>query len=265
MAKTVFITGASSGIGEATARLFVEKGWQVAATSKEWRGDRQSSANLLELEADVRDSGAMQKAIQAAVDRFGGIDVVVNNAGFGLLGPVESFTPEQIEEQFAVNVTGLINTTRLAIPHLRKSRGTIVNIASMMGRISFPFFSAYAASKWAVEGFSESLMLELEPHGVRVKVVEPGTIKTRFFEDAITTGLENPTYAQSWRDVLSYVKARGSTGASPDMAARVIYNAATDRSRKLRYRVDLISRLLPFARATLPLRLYHFFLGRVVR
>src|SRR4051812_33583886 len=183
MEKVILITGASSGIGNETAKLFQTKNWKVSATmrSPEKAEDLQRIADIECFRIDVTDQESIREAIQATLAKFGRIDTVVNNAGYGLAGPFEAATTVQIEKQFQTNVFGLMNVCREILPYFREQkRGIIVNVASMGGRITFPFYSLYHATKWAVEGFSESLQYEIEQFNIRVKIVEPGPIKTEF-------------------------------------------------------------------------------------
>lgn len=240
MAKTVFITGASSGIGKATAQWFAQQGWDVIATvrSPDRVPDLAKMERITVLRLDVTDTSTIHQAVEQALALFGQIDVLVNNAGYPLLGPFEASTPEQIQQQFATNVFGLMEVTRAFLPHFRQQRqGTIINIASMGGRITFPFYSLYHATKWAVEGFSESLQYELEPLGIQIKIVEPGPIKTDFY-DRSQDVLSQPgltAYDDLAKQIIPNMEKAGATGASPEVVARVIYQAATDRSSKLRY------------------------------
>jgi NAD(P)-dependent dehydrogenase (short-subunit alcohol dehydrogenase family) len=186
--KTVFITGASIGIGRATAELFQSKGWNVVATMRNPEAGAAVSGNsnpaLAELEnvlvtkLDVNDQASIDSAIAAAIARFGSIDVLVNNAGFGIYGILEATSLDQLRQQFETNVIGLLATTKAVIPGFRKQHsGVIVNIGSIAGRISLPAGTPYNGSKFAVEGITEALSYEMRAIGVRVKLVEPGFIK----------------------------------------------------------------------------------------
>jgi len=185
MEKVVLITGASSGIGNESAKLFQSKNWKVAATmrSPEKAEDLQRIVDIACIRLDVTDPESIRSAIKESLEKFGRIDAVVNNAGYGLVGPFEAATDEQIERQFQTNVFGLMNVCREILPYFREQkRGFIVNVASLGGRVSFPFYSIYNSTKWAVEGFSEALRYELEPLHIRVKIIEPGPIKTDFYD-----------------------------------------------------------------------------------
>lgn len=183
MNKTILITGASSGIGKATANYFAEKGWNVVATMRNTADGEELTKleNVLVTKLDVTDETNIKEAIEKAVEKFGTIDILVNNAGYGAIGALESFPMENIRRQFDVNVFGLLATTRAVLPVMRKQKsGKIVNISSVVGRIAMPISSLYNATKWAVEGITEALQYELKPLGIDVKLVEPGAIETDF-------------------------------------------------------------------------------------
>jgi NAD(P)-dependent dehydrogenase (short-subunit alcohol dehydrogenase family) len=255
MTQTVFITGASSGIGRSTALYFLERGWNVAATmrSPDKAGDGLKGDRALALRLDVTDGESIQAATEQAFTRFGAVDVLVNNAGYGTVGPFEASTPEQVDRQIATNVTGLMNVTRAFLPHLRERRsGVIVNVASVGGRITFPLYSLYHATKWAVEGFSEALIYELEPFGIRVKIIEPGPIKTDFYDRSLDV-MSKPgltAYDEFVARAMPALQKAGATAPGPEVVARVIYRAATDGRRRLRYPANsagvlMLRRLLP--------------------
>src|SRR2546428_12594266 len=183
MTPTVLITGSSSGIGKACAQLFVARGWNVAATARDptalagWA----PTTHALALRLDVTNEETIAAAFAATTARFGSIEVLVNNAGYGVFGPLEGITPEQLERQFQTNVFGVAAMIRHVLPIMRQRRqGTIINMSSIAGRTADPFASAYGATKFAIEGLSESLRFELKAHGVRVKLIEPGHFKTDF-------------------------------------------------------------------------------------
>ncbi|HZH96384.1 MAG TPA: SDR family oxidoreductase, partial [Flavisolibacter sp.] len=181
--KTVFITGASSGFGLETAKFFQKKGWNVIATMRTPENDSALSAlpNVIVSKLDVVDKQSIGNAVATGIERFGCIDVLVNNAGYGTLGVLEAASDEEIIKQFDVNVFGVINVTKAILPVMRKNKsGVIINISSVGGRITFPYFSLYHATKFAVEGLTESLQYELSPLGIQVKLIEPGGYKTKF-------------------------------------------------------------------------------------
>lgn len=256
MNKTVFITGASSGIGRAAAQLFLQQGWNVAATMRTPDKEKGlTGANLKLIQLDVTDSNSIKAAISEAISHFGQIDVLINNAGYGSVGIFEAFTPEQIHRQFDTNVFGLMNVTAQVLPHFRKNKtGTIINVASIGGKVTFPLYSLYHSSKWAVEGFSESLHYELRNLGIKVKIVEPGVIKTDFYsrsQDMINDeNLEE--YQHYLKTVFNNTQSSGTNGESPEVVAKAIYKAATDGSKKLRYPVGSPANWLLPLRKLLP-------------
>jgi NADP-dependent 3-hydroxy acid dehydrogenase YdfG len=257
MAKTVLITGASSGIGEATVRQFQGEGWNVAATMRSPQKLAQDSTSITQLDRvicpklDVSDVDSIQGAVAQTLDAFGQIDVLVNNAGYALLGPFEATDPEQIRQQFDTNVFGLMAVTRAVLPHFRdRNAGTLINVASIGGRMAFPLYSSYHATKWAVEGFSESLQYELEEFNIRVKIIEPGPIKTDFYgrSEAIAQKAGLTAYDGIVQKVTPNLKKAGQGGSPPEVTAKIIYTAATDGSQKLRYPAGGNAGLLLFLR-----------------
>jgi len=255
MEKVVLITGASSGIGKETAKLFQVKNWKVAATmrSPEKAEDLQRIADIETFRMDVTDNDSIRSAVAGTLEKFGRIDVVVNNAGYGLLGPFEAASPEQIERQFQTNVFGVFNVCREIIPYFRKEKlGTIVNITSLGGRVALPFSSLYSATKFAIEGFTESLSYELEPFNIRVKLIEPGPIKTDFYDRsqdiARKEGLS--VYDHRLEPFLDFMNKGGHDAPDGSVVAQTIYDAVTDGSKKLRYPVN--TKGLLALRRTLP-------------
>ncbi len=268
--KTIFITGTSSGIGRATVKYFLEKGWNVIATMRfpEKETEFKNSESLLLEKVDVTDSNTIADAFKSGINKFGKIDVIANNAGYGLLGPLENTTEEQVKNEFDVNVLGTINTIRIAIPHFRENgSGKIINIASMLGRITLPFMSVYAASKHAVEGLSEDLYYELKDFNIQVKVIEPGTIHTDFFTNSLVRA-ESETvkaYDDYWHPYIKNMIERGNNGKDPALAAKVIFKAANDNGHRLRFKVDTTAKMLILLRKTHPLWLFQWIISKVVR
>ncbi len=254
--STVLITGASSGIGKAAALLFQQRGWNVVATMRS--PDKVSALQGLErlicVQLDVTEPTTIEAAITKAMDEFGSIDVVVNNAGYGLMGPFEACTLDQIRRQFETNVFGLMAVSQAVLPHFRaRKSGTLINISSIGGRLTFPLYSLYHSTKWAVEGFSESLQYELAPLNIRVKVVEPGPIKTDFYERSADRNPKlDPDYQGFYDHIMPKLDQAGSTGSPPEAVAEVIFKAATDRSDRLRYAAGKFIGLLLVVRKLLP-------------
>jgi NAD(P)-dependent dehydrogenase (short-subunit alcohol dehydrogenase family) len=184
--KTWFITGASRGFGLLIARAALARGDKVVATARNPQSVIEAlgaTPNLLALPLDVSDEAAAQAAARQAVERFGRIDVLVNNAGYGLLGAVEESSGEEVRKVYETNVFGLLNVTRAVLPVLRRQRaGHVINLSSVGGYAAYHGWGVYGSTKFAVEGISEALALELKPLGVHVTVVEPGFFRTDFLD-----------------------------------------------------------------------------------
>lgn len=242
MAQTVLITGCSSGIGAAAVRRFAEQGWNVAATQRNPAAAHFESGtgSVATLSLDVTEPRSVSAAVGQVIERFGKIDVLINNAGYGLFGPFESATHDVIERQFQTNVFGVFAVTRAVLPNMReRAAGVIINVASLTGLIAMPLYSLYAASKFAVVGFSESLSHELAPLGIRVKVIAPGAVATDFSGRSLARTFDGDggPYADSIRKVTDVFAAnRGTSNAStPEQLAQALYDAATDGSAQVRY------------------------------
>lgn len=241
MKKTVLITGASSGFGKVTAKLFHAHGWNVIATmrSPEKETELAALSNVLVSKLDVTDILSIQNTVAAGIEKFGKIDVLVNNAGYGAMGALEAATDEQVKQQFDVNFFGLIDVTKAVLPGMRQHRsGVIINVSSVGGRVTFPFCSLYHATKFAVEGLTESLQYELNPFGIRLKIVEPGGYKTEFAGRSMTLfntdGYDEYKLAfNKFTDVIDNWPMSENIGEVAD----TIYEAATDDNEKLRYPV----------------------------
>lgn len=259
MEKVVLITGASTGIGNETAKLFQVKNWKVAATMRnpESAEDLERMADIECIRMDVTDPESVKSAIAETLENFGRIDVIVNNAGFAVVGPFEAATQEQIEKQINTNVYGVMNVCREVLPYFREQgRGTIVNVASMGGRMTFPLYSLYHASKWALEGFSEALQYEVKDFGIKIKIIEPGPIKTDFYSrsQSITKKEGLTAYDGFVARALPNLQKAGESAPDGKIVAQVIYDAAIDDSWKMRYPVN--SRLVLTLRRLLPDRLF---------
>ncbi|MDB5097709.1 MAG: oxidoreductase, short chain dehydrogenase/reductase family [Cyanobacteria bacterium RYN_339] len=269
MPKTVLITGASAGLGRSVAERFQREGWNVVATMR--RPAEEQTLTQLDrvacLALDVTDEASVQAAVAEAIARFGQLDVVINNAGYGLSGVFESLSPDQIRRQFDTNVFGVMAVTRAVLPHFRERRaGTIVNVASMGGRLTLPLYSPYHATKWAVEGFTESLRYELAQLGIRVKLVEPGVIRTDFYGRSGDTGDDEgvPAAYQAYaRRVRQNLSPDEKSGASAEEVAATVWRAATDGRNRLRYVVGRDARQLLLLRRLLPDFLFFKVVGSV--
>lgn len=241
MPRTVLITGASTGIGRATAERFQREGWNVGATMRSPNDGQELSAlpNVHVIRLDVTDPESITSAVAEVTERFGSIYALINNAGFGAYGPLEITSAETIRRQLDTNVIGLLEVTQAVIPVMRnQGEGVIVNISSVGGRLAFPFGSLYHGSKFAVEGISEALVYELLPVGIRVKVVEPGDVATDFAgrSSVFTMDPEGGPYRETQQSVMTNWGARMQENiGNADDVADVIFTAATDGSNQLRY------------------------------
>lgn len=243
MKKTVLITGASSGFGKATAKYFAEHGWNVIATMRQREREQEltSMSDVLVNRLDVQDTQSVVESIQTGIARFGQIDALVNNAGFGLFGLFETTPVEKIKEQFDVNVFGVMTVTREILPHFRKNKsGLILNVSSGAGVFTLPMISLYCASKFALEGFSESFSYELASQNIVMKIIEPGgVVSTNFGKRSGTEAAHNVSLADYDAFVAGtnaiFAGLRAARLASEEDVAKVIFEAATDGTNRLRY------------------------------
>jgi NAD(P)-dependent dehydrogenase (short-subunit alcohol dehydrogenase family) len=269
MPNTVLITGASTGIGNATARRCLEQGWNVIATMRnpDQASELAQFPNCLRLALDVTQPEMMPGVVEAGISRFGAIDVLINNAGYALVGPFEVCAETEIRRQFETNVFGLMAMTRAVLPHFRQRRsGTIINIASIGGQMAFPLYSSYHSTKWAVEGFTESLRYELAPLNIQVKLIEPGPIKTDFYQRSLQIAKrEDLTAYDAYVDqVYPALEKAGEQGSPPEVVAQAIYQAMTDRTDRLRYPTGGNAGALIGLRKILPDALWQAFLQKVM-
>ncbi|MEM9630512.1 MAG: SDR family oxidoreductase [Pseudomonadota bacterium] len=241
MSGTILITGASTGIGRTTADLFLNNGWNVIATmrSPENAGDLADHANVLVTRLDVTDEASITSAVDQAISRFGTIDVLLNNAGYGAYGPLEATPMEKIRRQFDTNVIGLLAVTKAVLPIFRAQKsGTIVNISSIGGQITFPLGTLYHGTKFAVEGLSEALHFELEAIGVKMKIVEPGMIRTDFGGRSFDFSNDETMseYQETIQKLFAVFGEAANGGSEPSVVADIIWQAVTDGTNQLRYR-----------------------------
>ncbi|WP_413723367.1 SDR family oxidoreductase [Sodalis sp. RH24] len=261
MAKTLLITGTSSGIGLAAAGYFADQGWNVVATLRHPQPESPLAGrdNILLTRLDVEDAHSIGDAIDAGMQRFGAIDTLVNNAGFGQFGLFEAVTEAQIQRQFAVNVFGVMAVTRALLPHFRRQgSGTVINLSSGAGLFTLPMISLYCASKFALEGFSEALAYELAAVGIGVKLVIPhgGVTETRFVERQGEYQAQDKGLTDYALFIAKTQRAFAALGAARTISAldvaKVIHEAATDGSDRLRYLIGDDSRGFIRARRELP-------------
>jgi NAD(P)-dependent dehydrogenase (short-subunit alcohol dehydrogenase family) len=249
------VTGASSGIGEAAARKLAAAGFTVYGTSRKAAAGEEREG-IVFLPLDVTDDGSVAAAVREVLDRSGRIDVLVNNAGLGIAGAAEESSIEQARALFDTNLFGSIRMTRAVLPQMRKQgSGRVINLSSAQGLVPAPFAALYAATKHAIEGYSESLDHEVREYGVRVLLVEPAYTRTSFDTNAIPADEPLPLYARrrEIRDGLMAEAIKG--GEEPSVVGETIVAAATDRRPKLRYPAGKfarrVSRLRRYAPSTL--------------
>jgi short-subunit dehydrogenase len=259
--RTILITGASSGIGYATANYFAKNNWLVFATMRNTQDFVNSDPkHIIPLTLDVTDKQSIKYCLGEVLEKTNKLDVIVNNAGLGGYGAFELSTAEQRQQMYDVNVFGLMNVIQEVLPHFRAMKsGLIINVSSIGGRMTYPLYSIYHSTKWAVEGFSESLNYELKHFGIRVKLVEPGVTKSNFVYGAqmmfkSTTIVDYNSYMNKL-----YLKVNETVARAipPEKVAEKIFVAATDKNEKLRYPVgNNQSIMLLKLRQILPLKLF---------
>lgn len=268
--QVVLITGCSTGIGLATARRLVAAGHVVFATARRAESVEELSrlagdfprGSLSACRLDVTDPGTIEQAVARVVEAHGRIDALVNNAGYGQLGAIEELSDEEVQRQLDVNVLGVLRVTRAVLPTMRRNRsGRLINVSSAAGHFALPFMGIYASSKFALEGVSDALRVELRPFGIHVVLVEPGAIATNFdrnAESAIGPKIGAPDspytkYFERMRTRLSADRIRRSLPA--DAVAAVIERALLAKRPKAHYPVGLMAALAPWARCLVPTRL----------
>jgi len=252
----VLITGCSSGFGKASAELFLARGWNVIATMRSPKPELfESNDRLLVTSLDVTNTTSVSDAIAQGVAQFGKIDILVNNAGIGMFGAHEVMSDEVIRQVFETNTFGVMAVNRAIAPHMReRGSGTIINVTSSVGIAPMPLVAAYSASKYAIEGFSESLAYELSPFGVRVKIVQPGLAPSTSFA-ANSGGRCDNTIPAAYADYAGrYLKSMQeypTAYTSAEDVAETVYAAATDGRDKLRYPAGADSKMLAELRESL--------------
>lgn len=265
--RAVLITGCSSGIGQATAVRLAREGWAVYATARKVKDlEAAQAAGCRALALDVTDEASMTQAVNAVEAAHGAVSVLVNNAGYSQTGAIEAVPLERVRQQFETNVFGLVRLTQRVLPGMRRQGfGYIVNLSSMGGKLVFPGFGYYHATKFAVEAISDALRFEVQRFGIRVIVIEPGLIKTGFSDAAAATAdvdTQDGTYGafhralvQSTRD--SYTKGPlALLAGTPEDVADTIAKAVTARRPRTRYTVSPSARLFLAQRRLMSDRLW---------
>ncbi|MGB8024982.1 MAG: SDR family oxidoreductase, partial [Nitrososphaeraceae archaeon] len=242
--KVAVVTCSSSGIGYEISLMLARNGFLTYATMR----NLNKSENIKKVatkenlpihihQLDVTDDVSVKNTVQAILSETGRIDLLVNNAGYGLNGAFEDLAMDEIKAQYETNVFGLIRTTQSVLPIMRRQKyGIIVNISSGAGRFGFPGGSAYVSTKFAVEGLSESMSYELEPFGIKVVIVEPGVIRTNFVTVVAKKSQDpNSTYSQIMQKTATVFENMMANASSPDLVAKVVLNAVTNENPNLRY------------------------------
>lgn len=250
--KIAIVTGASSGIGAATAELLANSGYKVYGTSRKVSQATQHSYEMIALNVNSEES--IEAALKEIIRMEGRIDLVVNNAGFGVApGGAEESSIEQSKMMFDTNFFGIVRMTRAVVPYMRKQgEGRIINIGSILGLIPAPYMATYAATKHAVEGFSESLDHELRTRGIRVSVVEPGYTNTQFEANAPEVDAKLDEYNIARKALAKLIKIAVAGGDDPKVVANVVLKAANAKHPKLRYAAGKLACRLSFLRRFAP-------------
>jgi NAD(P)-dependent dehydrogenase (short-subunit alcohol dehydrogenase family) len=246
--KVSIVTGSSSGIGLETALILARNGYFTYATMRTPEKDasiktavEKENLPIKVIQLDVTDDESLKNAINHVTSEAGRIDVLVNNAGYGLVGALEDLSMEEIKTQFETNLFGLVRVIQAVLPTMRRQRsGRILNLSSGAGLFGYPGGSAYVSTKFAVEGLSESIAYELEPFGIKVILIEPGFIQTNFANSmVIAKKAQDPTspYSQMMQRIVASSNKLAKNGSSADLVANVILDAATNPSPRLRYLV----------------------------
>lgn len=266
MKKIILITGSSSGIGLATARQLIAEGHTVYASTRNNKSEHiinEIGGHPVRIE--MTDPSTMEQAVKEIIEKEGRIDVLFNNAGYGLYGAVEDVTIDEARHQFEVNLFGLARLTQLVLPHMRaQGQGIVINTSSIGGKVHTPLGAWYHATKHALEGWSDCLRLELEPHGINVVIIEPGMIQTQFAQTMIQT-LQDKDRTGAYDELTNAMvkageDADGFDGSGPQVIADVVSRAiAADRPRT-RYHAGKLSTLVLTARRWLSDRMYDKFI-----
>lgn len=251
-AQVVLITGASSGIGQACAQYLARQGYRVFGTS---RRPGASTADFQMIPMDVTDEDSVRRGVEEVIRQAGRLDVLVNNAGFGIAGAVEDTSPEEALAQLETNFFGVLRLCRAVLPIMRaQGSGTIVNIGSLAGLIALPFQGLYSASKFALEGLSEALRMEVQPFGIRVVLIEPGDVRTNFTSSRRRTQASaGSPYAERMERALAVAEYDEQHGVPPEAVARVLGRILRLRHPRLRYRAgSLFQKFAASAKRFLP-------------
>lgn len=249
--QVVLITGASSGIGKATAGILAKAGYCVFGTSRNPSSNEGNGFGMLEL--DVCSDDSVKTCFEQLMNKAGRLDILINNAGAGFRGAIEESGLEETWSVFEVNFFGLLRTTKLALPIMRRQGGgLIINISSIVGRVAAPYSGIYSASKFAVEGYTEALRYEVAQFGIKVSLVEPGVIVTNFNAAAPYSREEIPAYNRLRRQTKERIGGAYGTSPGPEIVARAIYRIIRSKKPRLRYLVGRDAKVAARGKRWLP-------------
>ena len=254
--QVVLITGVSSGNGQAMAKLFAENGFTVFGTSR--RANHNVMPGIEVLPLDVRSDESVKTCVEEVLKRTGRLDVLVNNAGFALIGALEETSLTEAKEQFETNFFGVLRMTNAVLPAMRRQgHGRMINVSSIVGLVPLPFMGLYSAGKFALEGYSEALSHEVKPFGIHVSLVEPGFIKTRIGDHAQTVGSPISDY-DPWRiRTVNAIEKHIAKAPPPELVARQVLCIVNTRSPKMRYIVGREAYLVRSLRRYLPVAVFN--------
>lgn len=253
--KTAIVTGASSGIGRATAEALAAAGFTVFGTSRKAGSMAPNQATMLV--GDVTDEASVASVVSSVLSKTGRIDVLVNNAGVGLLGGAEESSLAQVQALFDVNLFGVVRMTNAVLPAMReRGQGRIINISSGLGFMPAPYSAHYAATKHALEGYSESLDHEIRAFGVRVSLIEPAYIRSSFDQNSLEPDTKLKEYDEARARVNAFVDAVMPTADTPEMVAEAVRIAATSQRQRQRYTVGKVARQVSMLRRLMPAAMF---------
>ena len=251
MSQTILVTGASSGIGQATARLLAQRGFTVFGTARRPQSAQAQGVTMVPL--DVRSD----ESVRACVAQVGRLDVLVNNAGYAVTGAAEETSLEEAKAQFETNFFGAVRMVNAVLPGMRAAgAGKIISISSLAGNTAIPYSGFYSASKFALEGYSESLWYEVRPFGISVSLVEPGFVNTPIAEASPAAARPLPAYDASRKSMLAAFGHALEGGIPPEQVARRVLQIVEDPSPALRYPVGAQATWLPRLRTVVPWKVY---------
>ena len=255
MSQTVLVTGASSGIGQATAQLLAERGFNVFGTARKPAAAKSSNVTMVAL--DVRSDDSVKRCVEQVQAQAGRVDVLVNNAGYALMSAAEETSIDEAKAQLETNFFGAVRMVNAVLPGMRKAgAGKIINIGSLAGITAIPFSAFYTASKFAIDGYSEALWHEVRPFGIHVTVLEPGFIHTKIGETTQTAAAPLAPYNGVRQRVTAALARQVEHGIAPEKVAATVLRAIESRNPKLRYRVGTDAAWIPRMKSVMPWPLF---------